>query len=92
MIGQHELHISAGLRYVPLCQFAEKKAQRLNSGTASNRLHFTNGTDAMIAQGCQYCMQTGQKYIYMSELSSITKMCPASQQYVTLFGAWSRKN
>jgi hypothetical protein len=61
--------------------------KRLNSGTASNLLHFTNGTGAMIAQGCQYCVQTGQKYTYMSELSSITKMCPASQQYVTLLSA-----
>ena len=53
MSGQHELRISVGLLCVPRSHSPEK-AQGLHYGTTSKRLHFTNGTEAMIPLRCQY--------------------------------------
>jgi len=73
MSGQHELRISVGLLCVP-CSHSPEKAQGLHYGTTSKGLHFTNGTEAMIPLRCQYGLQTGQKYICVSGLSSITNL------------------
>jgi hypothetical protein len=73
MSVQHNLHTSAGLRRVRRSHCAEK-TQSVNYGTPSKRLHFTNGTDAMIPQECQYCLKTEKKKVFLSELGRITNL------------------